>query len=57
MGPQGSSEKLITYVTDRAGHDFRYAIDLQNSKRIELEAFLTTWRRSHWTGTCKTKAG
>ncbi|NOY50503.1 MAG: dTDP-glucose 4,6-dehydratase [Chlorobi bacterium] len=29
----GSSEKLITYVTDRAGHDLRYAIDsskLQN---------------------------
>ena len=24
---EGSSEKLITYVTDRAGHDFRYAID------------------------------
>jgi len=23
----GSSEKLITYVTDRAGHDMRYAID------------------------------
>jgi dTDP-glucose 4,6-dehydratase len=23
----GDSEKLITYVTDRAGHDFRYAID------------------------------
>jgi dTDP-glucose 4,6-dehydratase len=23
----GESEKLITYVTDRAGHDFRYAID------------------------------
>ena len=23
----GTSEKLITYVTDRAGHDFRYAID------------------------------
>src|SRR3989339_614622 len=23
----GSSEKLITYVTDRAGHDLRYAID------------------------------
>ena len=23
----GSSEKLISYVTDRAGHDFRYAID------------------------------
>ena len=24
---KGSSEKLITYVTDRAGHDQRYAID------------------------------
>lgn len=24
---KGSSEKLITYVTDRAGHDMRYAID------------------------------
>ncbi|MCK9561766.1 MAG: dTDP-glucose 4,6-dehydratase [Bacteroidales bacterium] len=24
---QGESEKLITYVTDRAGHDLRYAID------------------------------
>ncbi len=31
--PDGESEKLITYVTDRAGHDLRYAIDstkLQN---------------------------
>lgn len=30
---EGSSKKLITYVTDRAGHDLRYAIDsskLQN---------------------------
>ena len=24
---EGSSSKLITYVDDRAGHDFRYAID------------------------------
>ena len=24
---EGTSEKLITYVTDRAGHDLRYAID------------------------------
>jgi dTDP-glucose 4,6-dehydratase len=23
----GTSEQLIHYVTDRAGHDFRYAID------------------------------
>ena len=25
--PEGASEHLITYVTDRAGHDLRYAID------------------------------
>ena len=24
---EGSAEKLITFVTDRAGHDLRYAID------------------------------
>ena len=24
---EGTSEKLITYVTDRAGHDYRYAVD------------------------------
>ena len=31
---KGSSEKLITYVTDRAGHDLRYAID---SSRLKNE--------------------
>jgi len=30
----GSSEKLITYVTDRAGHDLRYAID---SSKLQSE--------------------
>ena len=25
--PEGTSDHLITYVTDRAGHDLRYAID------------------------------
>ena len=25
--PEGHSESLITYVTDRLGHDARYAID------------------------------
>ena len=30
----GTSEKLITFVKDRAGHDLRYAID---SSRIEEE--------------------
>lgn len=29
----GESEKLITYVTDRAGHDMRYAIDATKIKR------------------------
>jgi dTDP-glucose 4,6-dehydratase len=28
----GASEKLITYVTDRAGHDLRYAIDATKLK-------------------------
>jgi dTDP-glucose 4,6-dehydratase len=30
----GTSQKLITYVTDRPGHDFRYAID---SSKINKE--------------------
>ncbi len=30
---EGESEKLITYVTDRAGHDMRYAIDASKIKR------------------------
>ena len=31
--PEGSSEDLITYVTDRAGHDLRYAIDSTKLQR------------------------
>ena len=30
--PKGTSEKLITYVEDRAGHDLRYAIDSSKLK-------------------------
>jgi len=30
--PEGSAEKLITYVKDRAGHDLRYAIDATKIK-------------------------
>jgi dTDP-glucose 4,6-dehydratase len=33
-GPPGGHESLISYVTDRPGHDFRYAID---STKIERE--------------------
>lgn len=29
---EGESEKLITYITDRAGHDYRYAIDSRKLK-------------------------
>lgn len=32
--PKGSAEQLITFVTDRAGHDLRYAID---SSKIQRE--------------------
>lgn len=31
--PQGSSEKLISFVKDRQGHDLRYAIDSSKLKR------------------------
>ena len=31
--PEGESERLITYVTDRAGHDLRYAIDSTKLQR------------------------
>ncbi len=30
--PEGTSDSLITYVTDRAGHDLRYAIDATKIK-------------------------
>ncbi|MBO6248453.1 MAG: GDP-mannose 4,6-dehydratase, partial [Bacteroidales bacterium] len=30
--PEGSDEDLITYVTDRKGHDLRYAIDSSKLK-------------------------
>jgi dTDP-glucose 4,6-dehydratase len=30
--PEGTSEKLITFVTDRPGHDHRYAIDANKIK-------------------------
>ncbi|MDE6648813.1 MAG: dTDP-glucose 4,6-dehydratase [Muribaculaceae bacterium] len=32
--PEGESEKLITFVTDRLGHDMRYAID---SRKLQSE--------------------
>lgn len=32
--PEGTSEHLITYVTDRPGHDMRYAID---SRKLQKE--------------------
>ena len=31
--PEGQSESLITYVTDRPGHDMRYAIDSRKLQR------------------------
>ena len=31
--PEGADDDLITYVTDRAGHDLRYAIDSRKLQR------------------------
>ncbi len=30
---EGESERLITFVGDRAGHDFRYAVDISKTER------------------------
>jgi dTDP-glucose 4,6-dehydratase len=55
----GSSEKLITFVTDRAGHDLRYAIDSSKLQRelgwapsVTFEEGLektATWYMTHET--------
>ena len=34
LNPEGHSDHLITYVTDRLGHDMRYAID---SRKLQAE--------------------
>lgn len=40
--PKGSSEKLITYVKDRPGHDLRYAIDASKiNKELGWEPSVT----------------
>ena len=41
---QGTSEKLITFVKDRAGHDLRYAIDANkiNKELIRVSDIMTT---------------
>ena len=57
MNPDGTSEKLITYVADRKGHDLRYAIDsnklkkelgwepsLQFEEGIEKNCFAGIWK-------------
>ena len=36
----GTSEKLVTYVKDRAGHDLRYAID---SSKLQNELGWKPW--------------
>ena len=43
----GESARLITYVTDRAGHDLRYAIDASKLK-MNLMGALTTILRKDW---------
>jgi dTDP-glucose 4,6-dehydratase len=40
--PQGTSEKLITYVKDRPGHDLRYAIDASKiNKELDWKPSVT----------------
>ncbi|MDI9862202.1 dTDP-glucose 4,6-dehydratase [Flectobacillus roseus] len=56
--PSGESRKLITFVTDRAGHDLRYAIDATKLKEelgwipsVTFEQGLSTtvdWYLTNW---------
>jgi dTDP-glucose 4,6-dehydratase len=40
--PKGHSEKLITYVKDRPGHDLRYAIDASKlNKELDWKPSVT----------------
>ena len=39
--PQGARSRLITYVTDRPGHDFRYEIDASRARAA------LGWRAAH----------
>ena len=34
--PEGADDDLITFVTDRQGHDLRYAIDSSKLKRRDV---------------------
>ena len=48
--PEGTSTQLITYITDRAGHDLRYAIDANKIKKdlgwVPQETFVTGLRKT-----------
>jgi dTDP-glucose 4,6-dehydratase len=56
--PSGESRQLITFVTDRAGHDLRYAIDATKLKEelgwipsVTFEQGLSTtvdWYLANW---------
>ena len=58
--PEGENEKLITYVTDRAGHDLRYAIDsrkLKNELGWEPSLQFEEGIEKPCAGTLKTRSG
>lgn len=42
---EGISEHLITYVTDRAGHDLRYAIDSTKLKKNWVGSLIYSLRK------------
>ena len=44
LNNSGTSNKLIEFVSDRPGHDFRYAIDFQKLKELGWTPKLTLIR-------------
>ena len=49
--PEGTSKELVRFVTDRLGHDFRYAIDASKIKR-ELGWESKTHLKKGWNKRC-----
>lgn len=44
---EGTSDHLITYVTNRAGHDLRYAIDATKINNVKSGDYLQYYKQMY----------